>query len=347
MLCCVLEVPTESSENAFVPFVNSIKVIAVIRLLIGLALVACAGVAGAQAYPNKSIRFLVGFAPGGSTDIVARLIAQELSKNLGQQVLVDNRTGAGGIIATEALAKSPPDGYTMLACTTGTFAIQPFMFSKLPYAVDKDVVPVTQTGSLPYIIVVHPSLPVKNVREFIAFAKARPGQLNYASSGVGTGSHLAAAYFDSAAGINVTHVPYKGTGQAMGDLLAGQVVMMFDQPVSSLPHVKAGKLKMLGISSAQRFPTLPEVPTIAESGVPGFDAVSWSGVCVPGGTPRDIVNRLQQEIAKVLQVPELKNRLLSDGIEPIGSTPEQFLAHTKKEATKWSKVVKDTGVKVE
>jgi len=302
---------------------------------------------GAGVYPNKTIRFLVGFAPGGSTDIVARLIAQELGKNIGQQVLVDNRTGAGGIVATEALARSAPDGYTIHACTTGTFAIQPFMFSKLPYNVEKDIVPVTQTGSLPYIIVVHPSLPVKNVRELIAFAKPRPGQLNYASSGVGTGSHLSAAYFNNAAGIDVTHVPYKGTGQAMGDLLGGQVVMMMDQPVSSLPHVKAGKLKMLGISSLKRFPTLPDVPTIAESGVPGFDAVSWSGVCVPGGTPRDIVNKLQQEIAKVLQAPDLKTRLLNDGIEPIGSTPEQFTEHTRKEAVKWGKVVKDTGAKAD
>jgi tripartite-type tricarboxylate transporter receptor subunit TctC len=328
------------------------------RALTGLAGVllatACASTATAQAaassagvYPNKTIRFVVGFAPGGSTDIVARLIAQELGKNVGQQVLVDNRTGAGGIIATEVLAKAPPDGYTILACTTGTFAIQPFMYSKLPYNVEKDIIPVTQTGALPYIIVVHPSLPVKNVKEFIAFAKPRPGQLNYASSGVGTGSHLAAAYFNNAAGINVTHVPYKGTGQAMGDLLGGQVVMMMDQVVSSLPQVKSGKLKMLGISSLKRFPTLPEVPTIAESGLPGFDAVSWSGVCVPGGTPRDVINKLQQEVAKVLQAPDLKTRLLNDGIEPIGSTPEQFTEHTKKEAVKWGKVVKDTGAKAE
>ena len=316
-----------------------------LTLLVTLALAALCAVASAQNYPNKSIRFLVGFAPGGSTDIVARLIGQDLGKNIGQQVVVDNRTGAGGIVATEALVRSPPDGYTIFACTTGTFAIQPFMFSKLPYNVEKDLVPVTQTGSLPYIIVVHPSLPVKNVKEFIAFAKPRPGQLNYASSGVGTGSHLSAAYFNTAAGIDVTHVPYKGTGQAMGDLLGGQVVMMFDQPVSSLPHVRVGKLKMLGISSSKRFPTLADVPTIAESGVKDFDAVSWSGVCVPGGTPRDIVNKLQQEIAKVLQAPDLKTRLLNDGIEPVGSTPEQYAEHIRKEAAKWGKVVKDTGAK--
>ena len=192
-----------------------------VRLFFALMLAALSAVSLAQTFPQKSIRFLVGFAPGGSTDIVARLIAQKMSENIGQQVVVDNRTGAGGIIATEALSKSPPDGYTIFACTTGTFAIQPFMYSKLPYNVEKDLVPVTQTGSLPYIIVVHPSLPVKNVKEFLAFAKPRPGQLNYASSGVGTGSHLSTAYFNTAAGIDVTHVPYKGTGQAMGDLLGG------------------------------------------------------------------------------------------------------------------------------
>ena len=318
-----------------------------LTLLVTLALAALCAVASAQNYPNKSIRFLVGFAPGGSTDIVARLIGQDLGKNIGQQVVVDNRTGAGGIVATEALVRSPPDGYTIFACTTGTFAIQPYMYSKLPYNIEKDIVPVTQTGSLPYIIVVHPSLPVKNVKEFLAFAKPRPGQLNYASSGIGTGSHLSAAYFNTAAGIDVTHVPYKGTGQAMGDLLGGQVVMMFDQPVSSLPHVKAGKLKMLGISSSKRFPTLADVPTIAESGVKDFDAVSWSGVCVPGGTPRDIVNKLQQEIAKVLQAPDLKTRLLNDGIEPIGSTAEQFQAFIEREKIKWSKVVRDSGARAE
>ena len=317
----------------------------IVRSTLLFALVAIASSAGAQTYPNKSVRLVLPFAPGSAVDVLARHYAQKMSEQWKQQVVVDNRTGAGGIVATEALVRSPPDGYTIFACTTGTFAIQPFMFSKLPYNVEKDLVPVTQTGSLPYIIVVHPSLPVKNVKEFIAFAKPRPGQLNYASSSVGTGSHLSAAYFNTAAGIDVTHVPYKGTGQAMGDLLGGQVVMMFDQPVSSLPHVKAGKLKMLGISSSKRFPTLPDVPTIAESGVPGFDAVSWSGVCVPAGTPRDIVNKLQQEIAKVLQAPDLKTRLLNDGIEPVGSTPEQYAEHIRKEAAKWGKVVKDTGAK--
>ena len=317
------------------------------RLAAGWALALLSTVSLAQGYPAKSIRFLVGFAPGGSTDILARLIAQKMSENVGQQVVVDNRTGAGGIIAAEALAKSPPDGYTMLACTTGNFAIIPYLYKSVPYNADKDLIPVTQTGSLPYIVDVHPSLPVGNVREFISFVKARPGQINYASSGVGTASHLSAAYFASAAGLDLVHVPYKGTGNAMGDLLAGQVVMMFDQPVSSLPFVKAGKLKVLGISSGKRFPTLPDIPTIAESGLPGFEAVSWSGVCVPGGTPKEIINRLQTEIAKVLKLPDISERLMRDGIEPIGGTPGEFQAFIEREKIKWSKVVKDSGARVD
>ncbi len=318
-----------------------------LTLIAALALAACSAVSSAQNFPAKPIRFLVGFAPGGSTDIVARLIAQKLSENLGQQVVVDNRTGAGGIIAAEALAKAPPDGHTIFACTTGNFAIIPYLYKTVPYNADKDLVPVTQTGSLPYIIVVHPSLPVKNVKEFIAFAKAHPGQINYASSGVGSASHLSPEMFKSIAGINIVHVPYKGTGQAIGDLLAGQVVMMFDQPVSTLPHVKAGKLRVLAITSGKRFPTLPDIPTVAESGLPGFEAISWAGVCVPGGTPKEIINRLQTEIANVLKLPEIRDRLLRDGIEPIGSTPEQFHAHIEREKVKWSKVVRDSGARVD
>lgn len=301
----------------------------------------------AQNYPSKAVRILVGFAPGGSTDILARVIAQEMGKNVGQQVQVDNRPGAGGNIAAELASKAPPDGHTLFACTTGVFAIQPFLYSKLPYDPEKGLAPVTQTGSLPYIIVSHPSLPAKNVKEFIAFVKARPGEINYASSGIGTASHLSAAMFASSAGLKMVHVPYKGTGNAMSDLLAGQVVMIFDQPVSSLPHVQAGKLRVLGISSGKRFPTLKEIPTIAEQGLPGFEAISWAGICAPGGTPKPLVDRVYTEVAKTLKVPEIRDRLLRDGIEPIGSTPEQFAEHIKKEMVKWGKVVKDSGAKVD
>jgi tripartite-type tricarboxylate transporter receptor subunit TctC len=316
-------------------------------LLTGFFLLATAGGVSAQNYPAKTIRFLVGFAPGGSTDIVARMIAQEMGKNIGQQVVVDNRPGAGGAIAAELTAKAPPDGHTIFACTTGVFAIMPFLYPKLGYNYEKDLAPVTQTGSLPYIIVLHPSLPAKNVREFIALAKARPGQINFASSGIGTASHLSAEYFKNAAKLDLVHVPYKGTGNAMVDLLAGQVVLMFDQPVSSMPHVQAGKLKVLGITTSRRFSTMPDIPTVAEQGLPGFEAISWSGVCAPGGTPRPIIDRLQTEVVKVLKVPDIRDRLLHDGIEPVGSTPEEFLAHTRREAQKWSKVIRDANVKVQ
>jgi tripartite-type tricarboxylate transporter receptor subunit TctC len=301
----------------------------------------------AQTFPTKSIRFLVGFAPGGSTDIVARLIAQEMSKSIGQQVVVDNRTGAGGNIAAELASKAPPDGHTIFACTTGVFAIQPFLYSKLPYDPEKSFAHVTQTGSLPYIVVTHPSLPVKNIREFVAVAKKRPGEINYASSGVGTASHLSAAYFASVAGLKLVHVPYKGSGQIMGDLIGGQVVMLFDQPVSSMPHVKVGKLNVLGISSGRRFVTLQDIPTIAEQGVRGFEAISWAGVCAPGKTPAPIVDKLHNEIVRVLKLPAIRERLLRDGIEPVGSMPEQFREHTRREAVKWGKVVKDSGARID
>lgn len=315
--------------------------------VIAVVFVLAAAPVCAQNWPAKPVRLIVGFAPGGSTDIVARLIAQEMGKNIGQQVVVDNRPGAGSAIAAELTAKAPPDGHTIFACTTGVFAIMPFLYSKLGYNYEKDLIPVTQTGSLPYIIDLHPSLPARNVKEFIALARARPGQITYASSGIGTASHLSAEYFRNAAKLDLLHVPYKGTGNAMADLLAGQVVLMFDQPVSSMPMVQAGKLKVLGITSGQRFPTLKDIPTVAEQGLPGFEAISWSGICAPGATPRPIVDRIQAEVAKVLKVPEIRDRLLRDGIEPVGSTPEEFLAHTRREAQKWSKVVREANVKVE
>lgn len=317
------------------------------KFAVALMLACSAGGAFAQAFPSKQIRFLVGFAPGGSTDIVARMIAQEMTKNIGQQVIVDNRPGAGSVIAAELTAKAPPDGYTIFACTTGIFAILPFIQSKLPYDPEKDLAPVTQTGALPYIMVLHPSLPARNVKEFIALAKGRPGQINFASSGIGTASHLSAEYFGSAAKISMTHVPYKGTGNAMADLIAGQVVLLFDQPVSSMPHVKAGKLRVLGITSAKRFSTMPDIPTVDEQGLPGFETVSWSGVCAPGATPKPVITRLQSEVSKVLKMPDIRDRLLRDGIEPVGGTPEEFQAHIKREMQKWGKVVRDAKVAVQ
>ena len=304
-------------------------------------------VASGQNYPNRSIRFVVPYAPGGSTDIVARILAQKLSDAMGQQVVVDNRPGAGGSIGADVVAKSPPDGYTMVTAVTGIMAINQYLYRKLPFDPEKDFAPVTQVGSLPLILVVHPSLPAKNVREFIAIAKAKPGQLNYGSSGVGTATHMTTELFKSMAGVDLVHIPYKGSGQVMGDVIGGQLALIFDQIVSSLPHVQGGKLRMLAITSAKRFPSLPDVPTIAESGVPGYESISWAGVAVPAGTPKEIIARLHTEIVKVLAAPDIRERFLRDGIETVGSTPEQFTEHIRRERIKWAKVVKDSGAKAE
>ena len=305
------------------------------------------GAVHAQSYPSKSIRYVVPYAPGGSTDIVARVLAIKLSEAMGQQVVVDNRPGAGGAIGADIVAKSPPDGYTMVTAVTSIMAINQFLYRKLPYDPEKDFAPVTQVGSLPLILVIHPSLPAKNVREFIAIAKAKPGQLNYGSSGVGTATHMTTELFKAMAGVDLVHIPYKGSGQVMGDVIGGQLALIFDQIVSSLPHVHGGKLRMLAITSAKRFPSLPDLPTIAESGVPGYESISWAGVAVPAGTPKEIVARLHAEIVKVLAMPDIRERFLRDGIETIGSTPEQFSEHIRRERIKWAKVVKDSGAKAD
>jgi tripartite-type tricarboxylate transporter receptor subunit TctC len=316
-------------------------------MTIAVGALAFIGAVHAQPYPSKSIRYVVPYAPGGSTDIVARVLALKLSEAMGQQVVVDNRPGAGGAIGADIVAKSPPDGYTMVTAVTSIMAINQFLYRKLPYDPEKDFAPVTQVGSLPLILVIHPSLPAKNVREFIAIAKAKPGQLNYGSSGVGTATHMTTELFKAMAGVDLVHIPYKGSGQVMGDVIGGQLALIFDQIVSSLPHVQGGKLRMLAITSAKRFPSLPDLPTIAESGVPGYESISWAGVAVPAGTPKEIVARLHAEIVKVLAMPDIRERFLRDGIETIGSTPEQFSEHIRRERIKWAKVVKDSGAKAD
>ena len=305
------------------------------------------GEALAQAWPSKPIRYVVPYAPGGSTDIVARVLAQKLSASLGQQVIVDNRPGAGGSIGADMVAKSPPDGYTMVTAVTGIMAINQFLYRKLPFDPEKDFAPVTQVGSLPLILVVHPSIPAKNVKELIAIAKARPGQLNYGSSGVGTATHMTTELYKSMAGVDIVHIPYKGSGQVMGDIVGGQLALIFDQIVSSLPHVQGGKLRMLAITSAKRFVSLPDLATVAESGVPGYESISWAGVAVPAGTPKDIIGRLHGEFVKALALPDIRERFIRDGIEPVGSTPEQFAEHIRRERIKWAKVVKDSGARAE
>ncbi len=315
-----------------------------------IVLAAYAGGAVAQGsgavYPAKSARIIVPSSPGGGTDILARIVAQKLSENLGHQFVVENRPGAGQIIGIESVARSAPDGYTLLMAASA-IVINEVMYRKPPYDTLRDFTPVTLGASLPNILVVHPALPVKSVRELIALAKTRPGQLNYSSAGNGTSPHMSMELFRTMAGITITHIPYKGSGPATTDLLAGQVQLSMPNVLTALPHIKAAKLRALGVTSGKRAAGLPDIPTIAESGAPGYEAIQWYGLLAPAGTPRDIVNKLQAETAKVLLLPEMKERLSADGADPVGSRPDEFAAYIRAELVKWDKVVKNAGIKLE
>src|SRR5688572_30938381 len=319
-----------------VPMIRSIAFVA-------LSLVAAA--AGAQTFPSKTVRMIVGFSPGGSTDVTARLVANKLTDIWKQQVIVENRPGAGGNIGAEAVARAAPDGHTLLVATTGVMSVNHRLYRSLSYDAVRDFAPVTQIGSLPLILIVHPSLPVKSVKDLIALAKARPGQLSYASSGVGGTTHMTAEIFRMLTGVDIVHIPYKGSGQAMADIVGGQVPIAFDQVVSSMPQVEAGRLRALAVTSAKRFASVPNLPTMSEAGVPGYEAVSWNGLAAPAATPREIVARIQQDVARVLQLPDIKERFFRDGIAPVGSTPEQFAAHIRSERAKWEKVADAAGLK--
>ncbi len=310
------------------------------------AFLAPLSVAHAQPYPSKPIRAIVGFAPGGATDILARQIGQKLSESFGQQVIVDNRAGGGGIIAAVMAKESPPDGYTIFFGTISTLAANVATNPKLPYDPLRDYAPITLTASNPYFLVVHPSLPAKSTAEFIALAKARPGQLNFASSGTGGGAHLAIEYFRSLARIDMVHVPYKGAAPSMTELIAGQVQMTLAQPAVSLAPAKAGRLRILGVSSVKRLASWPDAPPIADA-VPGYESASWQGVVLPARTPRPVVERLHGEIVKALRSKEIESRLLAEGSEIGGMAPEEFGRYIKSEIVKWSKVVKDAGIKIE
>jgi tripartite-type tricarboxylate transporter receptor subunit TctC len=301
--------------------------------------------ATAQNYPARPIRLVVGFAPGGSTDVTARIIAERLTTTLGQQVIVDNRSGAGGNIGADIVAKSNPDGYTVLMATTGVMAFNHYLYSKLPYSAEKDLAPVTQVGSLPLILIVPAALPARSVKELVAMAKSRPGKYSFGSSGVGGATHVTAELFKALAAIDIVHVPYKGSGQMMADLLGGQVQIAFDQIASSIAHVKSGKLRALGITTAKRSALMPDLPTIAEAGVAGYEATSWNGFAVRAGTPRAIVNRLREETREAMAVPEIKDRLFGLGIEPVGGTPEQFAVHIRAERDKWIPLFRKIGIK--
>jgi tripartite-type tricarboxylate transporter receptor subunit TctC len=320
-----------------------------IRRAVGALALAVACGAHAQApYPNHPVRIVVPFPAGGTTDILARATAQKLTEGLGQPFVVENRPGAAGNIGAELVAKSPPDGYTMLMGTVGTHAINPSLYDKMPYDHVKDFVPVVLVAGVPNVLVVHPSVPVMSVQELIAYAKANPGKLNFASSGAGTSIHLSGELFKTMTGVSMQHVPYKGSSPALADLTGGQVQLMFDNLPSALPLIKAGKLRALAVTSLTRSTVLPDLPTVSESGLAGFDSSSWFGLLAPAGTPKDVVARVNGEVAKWLATPDAKEKLAAQGaIVASGLAPEDFTRHIASETAKWQKVVKESGAKVE
>ena len=310
--------------------------------------VACTAPAAAQPnYPAKAIRYVVPFPAGGPLDIVARAIGMELNKAWNQPVIIDNRPGAGGKIGADLVAKSPADGYTILMGAVSTHAINVALYSRLPYDPVKDFAPVTLITSVPNVLVLHPSLPAHTVKELIALAKARPGQLNFASGSTGSAGHLAGELFKSMAGVEMTHIPYKGAAPAVIDLIAGHVTLMFDNLSSALPNIKAARVRALAVTTLKRSPLLPQLPTISEAGLRGFDVSTWFGIFAPAGTPPDIVARLNAEVARILHTPDMRERLAALGAEPIGNKPEEFAAFIKSEIPKYAQVVKASGAKAD
>jgi tripartite-type tricarboxylate transporter receptor subunit TctC len=307
----------------------------------------CASIALAQTYPDRPLRFIVPFVPGGATDIMARTIAAKVNESWRQPVVVDNRAGGGGTIAAVLAAKSPPDGYTWFIGTISTLATNVAAYRKLPYDPLRDFDPVTITAITPFFIVVHPSVPATTLAELIAVARARPGKINYGSSGVGGGAHLTVEYFKLTAGIDLFHVPYKGAGQITTDLIGGQIQLAFSQPPSAVPHVRAGKLRALATTAVKRVAALPEVPVMAEAGLPGFDANSWQGIVLPARTPPALVEKILAEIRRILATPEMRERLALEGSEPGGMAPIEFRTHIRREIAKWTKVVQATGVTID
>ncbi len=308
----------------------------------------CAPGAHAQssAYPAKPVRVVVGFAPGGATDIVARLFAQKLSESLGRSFVVENRPGGGGVTATLQVLKSPADGYVLLA-VSGTYSITPAITQTLPYDPIRDLAPISLVNQSPFLVVVHPALPVKTVRDLVALAKAQPGKLDYGSAGQGSNVHLAVELLNSMAGIRMTHVPYKGTGQALIDLMAGQVQLTAANILSGLPYARSGRMRGLAVTSARRVKASPDIPTVSESGVPGYEVASWNGWLAPAATPPEILAKLNAELVKAARAPDIGERMAADGGEPLGTTPDQFRQHLIDEIARWRKVVQVAGIRVE
>jgi tripartite-type tricarboxylate transporter receptor subunit TctC len=303
--------------------------------------------AAAQDYPLRPIRFIVPFPPGGGNDTMARTIGNKLAAALGQQFVVDNRAGAGGVIGAETAAHAAPDGYTLFLGGVASHGIVPNLQPKLGYDPVRDFAPISLIASAPLILVVHPSVAAKSVKELVQLAKAKPGQLNFASNGTGGSSHLAAELFKMMTGTDMVHVPYKGLSPALTDLLSGQVQLMFSSTVAILPQVRSGRLRPLGMTSAKRSSAMPEVPTVAEAGVPGYETASWYGVLAPAGTPKPIVDRLNKEIVKGVQMPDVRERLTNEGADPVGGSPAEFSAHIKRELARWAQVIKQAKVKTD
>jgi len=316
------------------------------QLMAGIALAAAALCGAAQAYPTKPVTIVVPFAPGGAADTMARQLAERLNKRLGQPVIVENKPGAGTMIASEYVAKAAPDGHTVLLAAS-SLGIAPALYSKVNYDPVKDFVPISQVASVVHVLEVHPSVPVKSVAELIAWLKANPGKANYGSVGAGTSTHLESELFNTMAGVRMTHVPYKGSAPALMDLVGGNLQVMFDAWASSGPFVRDGKTRLLAVTTAQRSKILPDVPTVAESGLPGYEAMPWLGFVAPAGTPAAAVNRFHAELTEVLKEPEVQERFRNLGLDIIGNTPEQFAEFIKKDIVKWAKVVKDSGARAD
>lgn len=301
----------------------------------------------AAEYPVRPIRVVVPFPAGGNADILARIMAQKMAEAWRQSIVVDNRAGAAGIIGAEAAAKSAPDGYTLFMGTTGTQATNPAVYSKLPYDPQRDFAPISNFADSPFLLVTHPSLPVRAVKDLVALARVRPGQLHYASFGPGSSAHLVGEMLRSAAKIEIVHVAYKGGPPALADLMGGHIEMMFNLLPIVLPHAKAGRLRALGVTASRRAPALPEVPTFAEAGFADLEAGSWYGVLAPAGTPRDIIAKLHAEISRILALPDVRQRLAAEGAEPIGNTPEQFAEQIRGDAARWAKVARQAKVRID
>jgi len=318
-----------------------------ITTLLAAAALAATGALAQSSFPSRTVTLTVGFAPGGGTDTAARIVAQKLAQNIGQSVVVENRAGAGGNIAAQHIATAPPDGYTISLSSVGPLTVSPSLYKSLPYDPKRDIAPLTMGVVFPNVFVINPNVPAKTLAEFVALAKSKPGELNYASSGVGGAGHLAGELFKQAAGIDMVHVPYKGGGPAMTDLLGGRVTMYPAVPSTALPHIQAGKVRALAVTGPKRLPTMPDVPTVAESGYPGFEAMNWYAFVAPAKTPPEILDYWNRELVKVLKDPGVHAALMRDGLEPMPGTREELARYIDRETAKWSKVVHDAKIQPE